>query len=72
MSSADIKTGHSQAVPILGGDTQIGAHSVIGSNVWLIESIPDNSIAYYKEANIVVRSRRKKEALIESGGDWVI
>jgi serine O-acetyltransferase len=57
---------------ILGGDTRIGSQSVIGSNVWLISSMPDHSIAYYKEANIVVRSRRKKEALIESSDDWVI
>jgi serine O-acetyltransferase len=57
---------------ILGGDTRIGSNSVIGSNVWLIESVPDNSIAYYKDTNLVVRSRRKKEALIETGADWVI
>lgn len=50
---------------ILGGDTRIGANSVVGANVWLLESIPDNSIAYYKNENLVVRSRKKKEAAIE-------
>jgi serine O-acetyltransferase len=50
---------------ILGGDTHIGAHSIIGSNVWLMKSIPDESVAYFKGDNIVVRSRRKKETLIE-------
>jgi serine O-acetyltransferase len=50
---------------ILGGDTKIGAHSIIGANVWLLESIPENSIAYYKNENLVVRSRRKKEAAVE-------
>jgi len=51
---------------ILGGDTRIGAHSIIGANVWLLESIPENSIAYYKNENLVVRSRHKKEAAVES------
>ena len=50
---------------ILGGDTRIGAHSIIGSNVWLMKSIPDESVAYFKGENLVVRSRRKKEALVE-------
>ncbi len=50
---------------ILGGDTRIGAHSIIGANVWLLESIPDNSIAYYKNENLVVRSRKPREAAVE-------
>ena len=64
---------------ILGGDTKIGAHSIIGANVWLLESIPANSIAYYKGDNLVVRSRRKTEKAVESrtaskmqAWDWVI
>jgi len=31
---------------ILGGDTHIGANSIIGGNVWLIESVPANTRAY--------------------------
>lgn len=64
---------------ILGGDTRIGAHSIVGANVWLLESIPPNSIAYYKGENLVVRSRRKREKAIETrradeieSGDWTI
>jgi serine O-acetyltransferase len=57
---------------ILGGDTQIGAHSIVGGNVWLLHSIPENSIAYYKGDNLVVRTREKKEMLIEQIPDWVI
>jgi serine O-acetyltransferase len=62
---------------ILGGDTHIGAHSIIGSNVWLMKSIPDESVAYFKGENLVVRSRRKKETLVERSlpshdHDWVI
>jgi serine O-acetyltransferase len=50
---------------ILGGDTRIGASSIVGANVWLLESIPENSIAYYKNENLVVRSRKKLEAAVE-------
>ncbi|MEX2043879.1 MAG: serine O-acetyltransferase [Opitutus sp.] len=63
---------------ILGGDTHIGTHSIIGSNVWLMKSIPDESVAYFKGDNLVVRSRRKKETLVEHRGapahhhDWEI
>ncbi len=63
---------------ILGGDTHVGAHSIIGSNVWLMKSIPDESVAYFKGDNLVVRSRRKKESLLANQGapshehDWEI
>jgi serine O-acetyltransferase len=51
---------------ILGGDTRIGAHSIIGANVWILEPVPGSSIAYYKNENLVIRSRRKKEQAVES------
>lgn len=51
---------------ILGGDTRIGEHTIIGANVWLLESIPAHSIAYYKGENLVIRSRRKQEKAVES------
>ncbi|MEY4940774.1 MAG: hypothetical protein RIQ93_2509 [Verrucomicrobiota bacterium] len=51
---------------ILGGDTRVGHHSIIGSNVWLMKSIPDESVAYFKGENLVVRSRRQKESLVEA------
>ncbi len=57
---------------ILGGDTRIGAHSVIGGNVWLLGSVPDHSIAYYKGDDLVIRARQKKEALVAEAGDWSI
>jgi len=49
---------------ILGGDTRVGANSIIGSNVWLMKSIPEDSVAYFKGDNLVVRSRRQKESLV--------
>mgnify|MGYP001550176245 CR=1 FL=1 len=57
---------------ILGGDTRIGEHSVIGGNVWLLESIPANSITYYKGDDLVIRPRQKRESMLAEAGDWVI
>lgn len=33
---------------ILGGDTVIGHHSIVGGNVWTTKSIPPHSMAYHK------------------------
>ena len=60
---------------ILGGTTVIGEHSVVGANVWLLDSIPPHSIAAFKNENLIVRSRRRKEKSVESGAvadipDW--
>ncbi|HEY1792966.1 MAG TPA: serine O-acetyltransferase EpsC [Opitutaceae bacterium] len=57
---------------ILGGETRIGDNSVIGGNVWLIESVPANSIAYFKADDLVIRPRQKKESLVGYVEDWVI
>jgi serine O-acetyltransferase len=56
---------------ILGGDTRLGANSVIGANVWLMESIPANSIAFYKGTSLTVRPRKGQETLVEAF-DWTI
>jgi serine O-acetyltransferase len=50
---------------ILGGDTKIGAHAIIGANVWLMESVPAHSIAYFKNESLVIRSRKKTEVAVE-------
>lgn len=58
---------------ILGGDTVIGENSVVGSNVWLMQSMPPNSIAYYQgDQASIIRPRKKKEAILEEASDWVI
>jgi len=57
---------------ILGGETRIGANSVVGGNVWLIESVPANSIAYFTSDDLVIRPRQKKETLVGYVEDWVI
>jgi serine O-acetyltransferase len=60
---------------ILGGDTVIGENSVVGSNVWLMQSMPPNSIAYYQgDRASIIRPRKKREDLIGRVGDddWMI
>ncbi|MDE3083917.1 MAG: serine acetyltransferase [Verrucomicrobiota bacterium] len=63
---------------ILGGETRIGEHSIIGSNVWLLQSVPPHSVVYFKGENLVIRGRKKDESVVETGnkpkdfGDFVI
>ncbi len=57
---------------ILGGETRVGANSVVGGNVFVLESVPANSIAYFKADDLVVRPRQKKESLVGYVEDWVI
>jgi serine O-acetyltransferase len=63
---------------ILGGGTRIGAHSIVGASVWLMDSIPPHSIAYYKDTDLVIRPRQANEAAIEGKlpngehADWAI
>ena len=55
---------------VLGGKTVVGANSIIGSNVWLMKSVPANSVVYYQgEAISVVRSRRTKAGSPDLGTD---
>jgi serine O-acetyltransferase len=57
---------------ILGGDTRIGANSVVAGNVWLLESVPANSIALFKADDLIIRPRQRKELLVGYVEDWVI
>ncbi|MCP5060886.1 MAG: serine acetyltransferase [Ignavibacteriae bacterium] len=49
---------YAQAV-ILGGETVIGKNSIIGGNVWLTESVPDDSVVYHKSE---IRLKNTSEA----------
>ncbi|HVU27816.1 MAG TPA: serine O-acetyltransferase EpsC, partial [Verrucomicrobiae bacterium] len=55
---------------ILGGETIIGANSTIGANVFLMHSVPPNSLVIYEEKQLIIRdkSTRKKD----DGYDWII
>jgi serine O-acetyltransferase len=47
---------------ILGGETVIGAGSTIGGNVFLMESVPPNSIVIYDSPDMRVLSKTKKKS----------
>jgi serine O-acetyltransferase len=42
---------------ILGGDTFIGARSVIGGNVWITESVPPDTQVYLKKPQLVFKGK---------------
>ena len=42
---------------ILGGETVIGAGSTIGANVFLMHSIPENSLVYYEEKQLRITDK---------------
>src|SRR5215831_428938 len=52
---------------ILGGDTRIGHHSVIGGNVWLTRSVEPYSLITVKDPELLIRS--KAEA---ANHDWFL
>ncbi|MCG2612360.1 serine acetyltransferase [Flavobacterium sp. SM15] len=43
---------------ILGGQTTIGDDSVIGGNVWITNSVPEQSLVYHK-SEIIIKSKAK-------------
>ncbi|MDZ4815634.1 MAG: serine O-acetyltransferase EpsC [Verrucomicrobiota bacterium] len=42
---------------ILGGETVIGEGSVIGGNVWLVDSLPKNSIVTFDKQEVTIRTK---------------
>ena len=51
----------------------IGENSIVGSNVWLMQSMPANSIAYYQgDQASIVRPRKPKESIVEDFSDYTI
>ena len=57
----------------LGGKTVIGEGTIIGSNVWLMKSIPANSIVYYDaEGTSVVKDQKSRRSKPDSADDWMI
>lgn len=43
---------------VLGGETVIGARSTIGGNVFLVQSVPPDSLAYYEEKQLKIVPKR--------------
>ena len=55
---------------ILGGDTVIGARSTIGANVFLLHSLPPDSLVIYEEKQVVIRDKNARKGPAEP--DWSI
>ncbi|WP_396602152.1 serine O-acetyltransferase EpsC [Algibacter sp. R77976] len=47
---------------VLGGDITIGANSIIGANVWITQSVPENSLVTYQTE---IKIRPKKNGIQE-------
>jgi serine O-acetyltransferase len=47
---------------VLGGDTVIGARSTVGGNVFLIQSVPPDSLVYYEEKQLQIIPKRRAGA----------
>jgi serine O-acetyltransferase len=45
---------------VLGGKTVIGARSVIGGNVWITDSVPQDTEVFLKKQELVLKETRKK------------
>ena len=55
---------------ILGGETVIGANTTIGANVFLMHSIPPDSLVVYEEKQLIIRDKSARKA--EVVHDWII
>ena len=55
---------------ILGGKTVIGANSTIGANVFLMHSVPPDSLVVYEETQLVIRDKSARR--VEVTLDWII
>jgi serine O-acetyltransferase len=52
---------------LLGGDTVIGARSVIGGNVWLTESVPPDTMVIMETPRLIYKT--KKESVLRQSLD---
>ena len=55
---------------ILGGATVVGANSTIGANVFLMNSVPPDSLVVYEEKQLVIRSKPGRSTSLAP--DWII
>jgi serine O-acetyltransferase len=55
---------------ILGGETVIGKNSTIGANVFLMHSVPENSLVIYEEKQLTIRNKPVQKKAEDF--DWAI
>src|SRR5438874_8407869 len=53
---------------VLGGETVIGARSTIGGNVFLVQSVPPNSLVYYEEKQLRVVPKKPRKTTEQRDG----
>jgi serine O-acetyltransferase len=53
---------------VLGGETVIGARSTIGGNVFLVQSVPPDSLVYYEEKQLRVVPKKPRKTTEERHG----
>jgi serine O-acetyltransferase len=51
---------------ILGGDTVIGARSTIGGNVFLVNSVPPDSLVFYEENQLRFLDKKQNRTLLDA------
>ena len=51
---------------ILGGDTVIGARSTIGGNVFLVNSVPPDSLVFYEENQLRFLDKKQHRTLLDA------
>jgi serine O-acetyltransferase len=49
-------------VTIMGGDTVVGARSTIGANVFLMQSVPPDSLVLFEEVKVRIMDKRQHKA----------
>ena len=53
---------------VLGGETVIGARSTIGGNVFLVQSVPPDSLVYYEEKQLRIVPKKPRKTTEERDG----
>jgi serine O-acetyltransferase len=53
---------------VLGGETVIGARSTIGGNVFLVQSVPPDSLVYYEEKQLRIVPKKPRKTTEERHG----
>jgi serine O-acetyltransferase len=53
---------------VLGGETVIGARTTIGGNVFLVQSVPADSLVFYEEKQLQIVQKRPRGLGQTNGG----
>ncbi len=56
---------------VLGGDTLIGSGTTIGGNVFLMQSVPPDSLVYYEETQLKIVSKRRAAEMSGDAAEYV-